>query len=569
MRVLDGITVSKGLSKGKSVIYESPEIIITNTTTSEPEKEIDKLNAAVTSVIEDLVELKERVRIGLGEDNAHIFRSQQTIVEDPSIQDEIKEHIRQEQASAESAVKIVFDTYASMFYELEDDSYNKARVTDLEDLAARLLRKILGTETVELDSLEYGSIIVAKELFPSETVLIDPNKVVGIITEKGGITSHVAIIAGSLGIPAAVGVKNAVEAARNGKDILLDAGDELKTIVVCDPDKAEHDRFEKKKNSFEERQRIISAVMNRDAVTADRHRILVSGNIGSDEELESGISYGMKSVGLFRTEFLFLSAVSAPTEEEQFKAYKRVAETLSDGMVIIRTLDVGGDKNIKYIPIEEEDNPFLGMRAIRVSLKESSMFKSQIRAVLRASAFGNVKIMFPMIGSIGEVSTVKQLVDEAMAELSEEKIEFDDSIEIGIMIEIPSAVFMARELAREVDFMSIGTNDLTQYLLAADRLNENISEYYEIFHPAVFRSINMIVDAAHSEGIWVGVCGELGGIPKAIPALIGLGVDELSMSPKKLPEAVYTIRNTSYEEAVRKAKEIVLQEDADGVKSLL
>lgn len=569
METLEGIAASPGIAEGVAVAYCEPEMQIERTSAEDPTRESERLHAAVADTISELVQIKEQIRAGVGEEFAHIFRSQQTIAEDESIVGEVEEAIRNEAASAEQAVKTVFEAYIAMFEELSDDDYNKARVADLTDVYTRLLRHLLGVQSRDLARLPDGSVIVADDLLPSDTALIDPGRVRGFVTARGGLTSHVAILAKSLRIPAAVGVPNVLERISDGTQVFVDSRLSSGAVVYVAPDAETVSKLRQEKSAYLEHLEELEQEKDLDAVTTDGRTVTVSGNIGADTEIAEARNHGLRSVGLFRTEFLFLKASSLPSEERQFEAYRNAVKSLAPGMVIFRTLDVGGDKRIDYLDLPEEQNPFLGMRAIRLSLKDIGSFKVQLSAILRASAYGNARIMFPMVSGINEVRRLKEIFAEVRENLSAEGVQYDDTMEVGIMVEIPSAVLMADALAREVDFMSVGTNDLTQYLLAADRMNENVRDYYEPFHPAVFRAIRQVADAMHREGKWVGVCGELGGMAEIIPVLIGLGVDELSMTPQLIPEAVHTVRRTSQTAAERLAGRVLETSDTADIRRLL
>lgn len=569
MERLEGISASPGLAEGRAVAYFEPELTIEHTTAEDIEAEIARLDDAVSTAVSELVEIKEQMRAGVGEEFAHIFRSQQTIAEDESIMGEVKDAVRDGGASAEQALKTVFENYIAMFEELADDDYNKARVADLADVYTRLLRRLLGVESRDLARLPEGSIIVADDLLPSDTAMIDRRRVRAFVTARGGLTSHVAILAKSLRIPAAVGVRQAPARIPDGSRLFVDTRASSGAVVFVDPDETTAAGLREEAQRHAEHLAELEQEKDREPVTTDGRRITVSGNIGADTEVEEGRQHGLSSVGLFRTEFLFLKASAMPSEEKQFAAYRAVTEALAPGMVIFRTLDVGGDKRIDYLDLAEEENPFLGMRAIRLSLRDVGPFKVQLRAILRASAFGTAKIMFPMVSGLNEVRRLKEILAEVQEELTGEGVAFDRDMEVGVMVEIPSAVLTADALAREVDFMSIGTNDLTQYLLAADRLNESVREYYEPFHPSVFRAIKQVADAMHREGKWVGVCGELGGMAEVIPVLVGLGVDELSMTPQLIPEAIHTIRATSTDRAEALARDVLGEDDVRGIRRLL
>ncbi|MDK2858647.1 MAG: phosphoenolpyruvate-protein phosphotransferase system enzyme [Verrucomicrobiota bacterium] len=569
MKVVQGIVASSGISHGKAVVYVPPDLNFTPRSITHVEEEKRRLFNAVKKSIAELGDLKEKVLTNMGKEFAHIFRSQQTVLEDDTIINEIIEKITLDKWCAETAVKEVFTAYFTMFEELDDGDYNKARMADLQDVYKRLLRNLLGKEDVNLSDLAEHAIIVAEELFPSDTAMMDLEQICGMITERGGITSHVAILAKNLGIPAAVAVECATERIITDDEIYLDATDPEEAHVYINPDGTIRQKFEELRAQYEKRQTLLAQECHLEPVTLDGRRITVSVNIGSVEEIKNAIRLGGKSVGLFRSEFLFMKKKNLPDEKTQFQAYKTVAEAFRDGFVILRTLDIGGDKPVASISIPRETNPFLGYRAIRISLDQPHLFRQQLRAALRASAFGSLKMMFPMISGPNEVKQILRIIEEIKGELDGERVDYDKKMELGIMVEIPSAIFMIDALLKHIDFISIGTNDLTQYLLAADRMNEHIRDYYQPYHPAVFRAIARIVDAAHARNKWVGVCGELGGMPLAVPALIGLGVDELSMSAQTVPEIVHVIRHTSYQSARRLADRILAMDEESDIKTLL
>ena len=567
--MLKAIAASGGFSLGTAFVYSKPDLSFTPHAIDDPEAETRRYLGAAAAAAAELASLTERTRGDLGEELAHIFRSQQTMAEDDATRDDVCRIIREKSVCAEQAMTEVFDSYRALFAELGEEDYNKARVADLNDVYKRTLRCLLGKPESDLSNLKSGTILVAEELFPSDTALLDPSKVCGIITERGGITSHAAILAKNLGIPAAVGLMNAAGILSSGDAVVVDAtkGDEAE--IFLNPTSAELAVLEKIRTVYETKKRLIQEVKGLPAVTQDGCPVTVSANIGSVSEAVAAHGKGADSVGLFRSEFLFIGKSVLPDEEEQFLAYKAVVETFREGFVIIRTLDAGGDKKVYSLSIPEEDNPFLGYRALRVCLDRPDVFEPQLRAILRASHFGKAKIMFPMVSGISEVRAARSALEKCKTELRTKGVPFDENMEVGIMVEIPSAVFLASELAEVVDFFSIGTNDLTQYLLAADRMNARIQAYYRNLDPSVFRAIRTVVEAAHSKGKWVGICGELGGNSMAIPVLVGLGVDELSMSPQLLYEAIYTIRGLKKDEAGSLAKRVLSLDSQEKIATLL
>jgi len=557
---LTGTIASPGIATGTAFVYAPPDLAYEARVVESVDEELRRLRSAVTGAIAELVRLKERTRGSLGDEFAHIFRSQQTIAEDESILGEIEELIREAELSAESALDQIYTTYRSMFDELGDDDYNKARAADLDDVRSRILRLLLGLPERDLSTIHDGAIVVAYDLVPSDTALLDPARVRGIVTETGGPSSHVAILSKTMGIPAAVAVGRLMTAIGDGDRIALDTTGEAARVVIH-PSPEFRTAFLRTEEDYRRRRDLIEQYRGLPAQTPDGTDIVLSANVGSTADLIPARDAGARSVGLYRSEFLFLNARTLPNEDRQYEAYRRAAETFPDGFVIIRTLDVGGDKQIPALPLPAEENPFLGKRALRLSLDRPDLFRTQLRAILRASAHGPVKMMFPMVGGVPELDQALSLVEEVKAELRESGIAFDSDIEVGIMVEVPSAVWVADALAQRVSFFSVGTNDLTQYLLAADRLNGDVQEYYRAYDPSVFRAIAEVAAAAARHNRWVGVCGELGGDPRAIPALIGLGVTELSMSAGALAEATWAVRSTPLV-AARELAEQVLSLDA-------
>lgn len=566
---LEGIAASSGIARGNALVFGEVDLSYEERSIDDTSGEVERLDTAISTAIGELETLKEHVRTELGEESAHIFRSQQTIIEDDSLRDEMKDMIVAEHCCAESAVDRVFSVYLKMFEELGEDDYNRERVADLSDVKKRVLRVLLGKQEISLAGIDEPSIVVAAELFPSDTAQMNTQFVLGMVTERGGITSHAAILANNLGIPASVGTVGAIDAVAGKSEIYLDVTDADTAYVYIDPDAATASELDTRRDEYTTRQKQLAKEKGLDPITTDGHRVTISANIGSTEEISGAVEAGGKSVGLFRSEFLFINQPKIPDEEKQFSAYKEAVEAFHDGFVVLRTLDIGADKSVESISLPTEENPFLGYRGVRISLGRSDLFSQQLRAALRASAFGPMKIMFPMVSGPNEVRAILAEVDRHKRALTEEGIAFDESTEIGIMVEVPSTVLMAPELAKMVDFFSIGTNDLTQYLLAADRMNEEVRDYYQPFHPAVFRAIKNVVDAAHKEEKWVGICGELGGMPAAIPALVGIGVDELSMSGRSIPEAIHVIRRTSLGDAQKIAEEILAMDDQNAVKQAL
>ena len=557
MTHIKGKSASPGICRGKAFIYKQQDLSFESSETTAPDAEIKRLEDAFKQASSEISDIKDCLNGDLGEEYGHIFRAQMTMIEDEEFFSEITEIISDEKICAEASLKLIFDGYSEAFSSLGEDDYNRQRLADLTDVYTRILRVLLGLPDINLSGVPEDSIIIAEDLMPSDTALMNRDNVKGLISERGGVTSHVAILAKSLGIPAAVGASNAVSSAESGDEVLLDARKLDSASILIAPDKEHRDSFERDLDEYKKRAALIATMKDKEAVTLDGKKIDLSANIGSLEDLDKAVSFGAKSVGLLRTEFFFLGTTTLPDEEKQFQFYRKAAEQLSPGMLLVRTLDIGGDKEVKCFDLPKEDNPFLGLRGIRVSIKYRDIFKTQLRAVVRASAYGNIKIMFPMVADVTELLYAKDLIEEICGELKAEGKEYNPDMEIGTMIETPAAVFMADKLTEAGDFISIGTNDLTQYVLCADRINENVSEYYRMFSPAVFRAIKQAADAAHANGKWAGVCGELGGVPIAIPVLIGLGIDELSMTGQMLPEAVSIIRNLNFSDCKAAADKVL------------
>lgn len=566
---LTGIAASPGVAVGPAAVYRPrlPEVVAR--TVADPATEWARLEAAVAAARQEIDALYRRSVGQIGVDKAAIFEAHALFLQDPALLDAARETIAREALNAEAAWDRAIDGMASTYRAL-DDAYMQARAADVEDVGRRVLGLLLGLEPPSLDFAE-PSILVAADLTPSDTAQLDPARVLGIATETGGATSHSAILARALGIPAVVGLGASAQGLADGQMIALD-GD--RGVLWPEPDAATLDEMRDRRDAWQSEQKAAKAAGQGEAVTQDGRRIEVAANVGGPHDIPLALEYGAEGVGLFRTEFLFMDRATAPTEEEQLAAYRQAAEQMAPRPLIIRTLDVGGDKPVPYLDLGEEDNPFLGWRGIRFCLQMPEIFMPQLRAALRASVDEagsalNVKIMFPMIGTLEEVRAAKAVLDEARQALRAEGLPFDESLEVGIMIEVPSAVTVADQLAREVDFFSIGTNDLTQYVMAADRGNARVAGLADALQPAVLRAIKQAADAAHAAGIWIGMCGELAGKSEATPILLGLGLDELSMSAPSIPAVKEAIRRLTIPEAERIAAQALSAESAAGVRAVL
>ncbi|MGB8955541.1 MAG: phosphoenolpyruvate--protein phosphotransferase [Tumebacillaceae bacterium] len=542
---MDGIGASAGIRFGKALLYQigsqQEETVRETIAADQVAAEIDRLQSAKAKSLAGLDELVEKTKQTLGESKAIILAGQQSFLADPIFYPEMEKLVTDQKLSAEKAVGQVVNHFASVFERMPQD-YMKERAADVKDVGKRLLSHLSGKQGVQLSEIEEEVILVADDLTPSDTVQLDKDKVLAIITRIGGKTSHTAILAKSLGIPAVLGVGDAVEAIRNGTPLIVDgeAG-----LCILQPDEATHEEYLLKWEEEEEQQRFLLEFAHQPARTVDGFTIEVAANIGTAAEAKLAAESGAEGVGLFRTEFLFMNANEMPSEEAQFAAYREVAEHLNGKPVIIRTLDIGGDKELSYLSLPKEMNPFLGYRAIRLCLDQQEILVTQLRAIVRASHYGKLKIMFPMVASLEEWREAKALLEQVQAELRAQGVPFDEEMEVGIMVEVPSTAMLADLFAKEVDFFSIGTNDLVQYTLAVDRMNEKVAYLYDYFHPAVVRMVKQVIEAAHREGKWAGMCGGMAGDPLAAPLLLGLGLDEWSMDAGSMKKVKYAVSKLS------------------------
>jgi phosphotransferase system enzyme I (PtsI) len=547
-KVYRGIAVSAGVCRGKILVLRRTRHVIARRELPEPEVagEVSRFEQSLVKTRQQLVEVQRRVVASMSATEADIFDAHLLMLEDRVLIEEVIRFIREQKVNADFAFHSVSERYVAALADVQDE-YLRERATDLRDLAGRVLDNLLEVkDTLNLRHLTEPCILVSHDLSPSTTAQLDKKFVLGFATDVGGKTSHTAIMARSLDIPAIVGLQNVSEELQNGDYALLDSYNG--TIIVNPTDQTlfEYGQLAKIKASLGEK---LREIQRQPAITLDGKTIHLSANIEDQNDIESVIAHGAEGVGLFRTEFLFINRDSLPGEEDQYKVYREVAAALKPNPVIIRTLDLGGDKFASHLQLAREVNPFLGWRAIRFCLAQPELFRAQLRAILRASAEGNVKMMYPMISGLEELKQANALVEKCKNELRAEKIPFDENLEIGAMIEIPSAALVADALAKRVKFFSIGSNDLIQYTLAADRTNEKVSHLYEPTHPAILRLIKLTVDAAHANGIWAGVCGEVAGDPVLAPLLVGLGVDELSAAPPVIDEVKYIIRRIKLSEA--------------------
>ena len=556
-KVYRGIAVSAGVCRGKVLVLHRTRHVISRREVADADiaEETKRFEQALVKTHTQIKEVQRRVVQNMSGSEGDIFDAHLLMLEDRVVIDEVVKLIREQKANADYAFHTVADRYIAAMEQVEDE-YLRERAADMRDLAGRVLDNLLEVKAdVDLRHLSEPCILVSRDLSPSTTAQLNKKLVLGFATDIGGKTSHTAIMARSLDIPAVVGLQDMSEELETGDYVLLDGYNGTVVLNPTDSTLFEYGQLEKNKASLDEK---LAEILWQPAVTLDGKPIHLSANIEDEYDVEAVIQHGAEGVGLFRTEFLFINRSSMPGEEDQYAAYRQVAAALKPHHVIIRTLDLGGDKFASHMQLAKEMNPFLGWRAIRFCLAQPEMFRAQLRAILRASAEGNVKMMYPMISGLDEWVRATAMLEKCKAELRAEKIAFDENLEVGAMIEIPSAALIADTLATRVKFFSIGSNDLIQYTLAADRTNEKVSHLYEPTHPAIVRLIKMTVDAAHRHNIWTGVCGEIGGDPMLVPLLIGLGVDELSCAPAVIPEVKYMIRRVKVDEA-RLLAEFALQ----------
>lgn len=539
MGFLQGIAASNGIAIAKAYKLVEPDFSFEKKTIDAPEEEIARFQSALQTAKSELEKIRDHAGTALGADKAAIFDAHLLVLSDPELISPIEDKIKTENVNAEPALKETADMFISMF-ESMDNEYMKERAADIRDVTKRVLAHLLGIQIPNPSMIAEEVVIVAEDLTPSDTAQLNRQFVKGFTTNIGGRTSHSAIMARSMEIPAVVGTKAATEEISNGDIVVVDG---LKGEVHFNPTPEVLEAYKKIQEDFEKQKAEWAKLVNEKSVTADGHHVEIAANIGTPKDLKGVVENGGEGVGLYRTEFLYMDRDQLPTEEEQYTAYKAVLEGMEGNPVVVRTLDIGGDKELPYLNLPKEMNPFLGFRAIRLCLEEVEIFRTQLRALLRASVHGNLKVMFPMIATLNEFREAKAMLEEEKAKLVQEGIEVADHIELGIMVEIPSTAVLADQFAKEVDFFSIGTNDLIQYTMAADRMNQQVSYLYQPYNPSILRLVKMVIDAAHKEGKWAGMCGEMAGDETAIPILLGLGLDEFSMSASSILKARSLIRN--------------------------
>jgi phosphoenolpyruvate-protein phosphotransferase (PTS system enzyme I) len=566
--MIRGIGASDGIAMGKAFMiptweWDFPEKMIDVTDLA---YEFERLYDGIRSSKDELKLIKQEIHEVVGQEESNIFDAHLAILEDPIFMNEIQGIIERQYKAAEVAVKEVIDKFVGMF-DLIDDEYMKERALDIKDVGNRLLKHLLGDMEETVPPTDYPYILVAKELTPSQLAHLDPAKVLGLVTMVGGTHSHVAIMARAMSVPFVIGLEGKLLRPIQNGDFLIIDGQE--GTLYINPDDAAIERYKARKSNWLEFKESLQELSNVPPMTVDNKMINLHANINSFKEIDQVVRNGASGVGLFRTEYLYMDRDSLPSEEEQFEVYKHAAAKLNGLPIVIRTLDIGGDKKLDYMPMAKEDNPFLGYRAIRISLGRKDLFKTQLKAILRASVFGYVRIMYPMITTLNEIKEANAILEEAKQELSALGYDFDSNIEVGITIEVPAAALIADVLASEVNFLSIGTNDLVQYVLAVDRMNENIAHMYDPYHPAVIRLLKHIIDAGKRVGVPVGVCGELAGDIRALPIWLGLGFEELSISIQTLLQVKHRLLSSNYAKCQKLVESILACKTSQEIHSLL
>ena len=561
--LLKGIAASNGIAIAKAYRLVEPDLSFEKKSVDNAEQEVSRFQNAISTSKSELEAIRDKARVDLGEDKAQIFEAHLLVLSDPELLTPIEDKVKSENVNAESALKETADMFVSMF-ESMDNEYMKERAADIRDVTKRVLSHLLGVQIANPSMVTEEVIVIAEDLTPSDTAQLNREFVKGFTTDIGGRTSHSAIMARSMEIPAVVGTKSITSSVENGDMIIVDG---LNGEVHINPTPEVIEEYKKEHARYEEQKAEWAKLVNEPTVSKDGEHVELAANIGTPKDLEGVKNHGGEGVGLYRTEFLYMGRDELPSEDEQYEAYKAVLEGMEGKPVVVRTLDIGGDKELPYLNLPKEMNPFLGYRAIRLCLDEQDIFRTQLRALLKASPFGNLKIMFPMISNLQEFREAKAILEEEKKALLENGTTVADHIEVGIMVEIPSTAVMADVFAKEVDFFSIGTNDLIQYTMAADRMNERVSYLYQPYNPAILRLVKMVIDAAHKEGKWAGMCGEMAGDEIAVPILLGLGLDEFSMSATSILKARSQIRQLNRAEMKELAEQALQLDTNDAVIS--
>ncbi len=566
-KMLKGIAASDGIAAAKAYMLVQPDLSFSETSIDDSEAEIKRLDDAVEASKSELELIKQKATENLGEEEAQVFEAHLTILADPELLGQIKDKIKNDKVNAEAALKSVTDMFIEMFEAMTDNAYMQERAGDIRDVTKRIMSHLLGVTLPNPALIQEEVIIVAHDLTPSDTAQLDRNYVKGFITDIGGRTSHSAIMSRTLEIPAVVGSGSATTDIQEGEMVIIDG---INGDALVDPTDAELADYKQKAAEFAAQKEEWARLKDAKSVSADGKEVLLGANIGTPDDVLGANDNGAEAVGLFRSEFLYMNSNELPTEDEQYEAYKSALEGMSGKQVVVRTMDIGGDKELPYLPLPEEQNPFLGYRAIRICLNRQDIFRTQLRALLRASKYGRLAIMFPMIATVQEFKDAKAIFEEEKANLIASGVEVSDDIQVGMMMEIPAAAMIADKLAKYADFFSIGTNDLIQYSMAADRGNERVSYLYQPYNPSILRLIKNIIDASHKEGKWTGMCGEMAGDQIAVPLLLGLGLDEFSMSATSILKTRSLIKKLDSKEMKELADKAVSDcETVDEVVSLV
>ena len=548
-----GIAGSEGIGIGKVVLIEEHDLTVEKKSVTDTDAELKRLQDAIEKFVSITNEMADKMAKTVGEQDADILRGHIIMLQDPMIEEQISALMISEKISAEMALEQVLDQTAEMFAAVPDELIQQ-RATDLMDIKSRMLKILMGIEEVDISQVPENTVLVARDLTPSMTAGINPANIAGILTEVGGRTSHSAILARAMEIPAVLSIEVICGIVKNGDTVVLDGS---KGEAIVNPDEATVKEFEKKFADYAAEKELLKAYKGKPSQTKDGVKVELVSNIGKPEDADKVVECDGEGIGLFRTEFLFMDRDSVPTEEEQFEAYKKVAETMKGKPVIIRTLDIGGDKAIPYLGLETEENPFLGFRAIRFCLKRRDIYEVQLRALLRASAFGDIKIMVPLVTGVDELRAVKVILEDIKRQLDKDGIAYNKDVKVGVMMETPAACMMADALAKEADFFSIGTNDLTGYTMAVDRGNAKVAYLYSTYNPAVLRAIKRIIECGKAEGIMVGMCGEAAADPKLIPLLLAFGLDEFSVSATSVLKTRKTISDCNIDECKALAEKVM------------
>ena len=560
-----GIAASDGIAIAKVFRLEEPNLEVTASTVTDVDAEIARYEGAIRKTVADLEAIKVKAAVSLGEEEAQVFDAHINMVNDPELVGQTTEKIKSESVNAAFAFDAVANQFVAMF-EAMDNEYFRERTADIKDVKKRMLSHLLGVALNDPSAISEEVVVAAYDLTPSDTAQLNRDYVKGFATNIGGRTSHSAIMARSLEIPAIVGMGSILEDTTDGELVILDG---IEGIIIPRPTEAQITAYETKMIELKAMKEALKKLKDEPTITTDGHRVELAANIGTPEDAKGATANGAEGVGLYRTEFLYMDRTELPTEEEQFVAYKAVLEEMKDKPVVVRTLDIGGDKELPYLQLPHEMNPFLGYRALRICLDRKDLFRTQLRALLRASVYGKLYVMFPMVAILDEFRDAKQALLDAKAELIAEGVEVSEEIQIGMMVEIPSAAVLADQFAKEVDFFSIGTNDLIQYSMAADRMSEKVSYLYQPYNPSILRLIKIVIDASHKEGKWTGMCGEMGGDTMAIPLLLGMGLDEFSMSATSILAARKQIGNLSKKEMEEMAEIALNMSTVDEVIELV